>query len=250
MKVIWYFILFLMLILLVIFLLFGKESDIYIYRTIPYKVYCISHNNQERKSRMTRRFEKLSIPYHFSQTCDECMLSHRKALQEFIEDNTTEFGIICEDDVYIKLSFVRDIQKFLSFMERRPSLDLLLIGYLLHPSIDIATHPDFTVEYPIGSKTCYPYTLYSYPTNLWGAQMYIVSKTSARSILRRTTKERCALLDVPFSADFTITKIPYCVLAYPPIAVEEGYIQNPNPSQEQITFHKECSKRYDPTSFL
>jgi len=241
-----YFFVFLVLVVLIAWYLVSEPS---LKPTIPYKVYCISHDNQERKTRMTKRFETLHIPYDFPQTRESCMLSHREALQHFLDDDSVEYGIICEDDIYLKLSFVRDIQKLLYFMETHPSLDLLLVGYLLHPSIDIVTNPEFTLKYPIGSKACYPYTLYAYSINLWGTQMYIVSKTAAHDILQLTAEPRCKYKNVPFAADWTITKFPNCVLAYPPIAVEEGNIKMPAP-QSQIIFHKECSERYDPKLYI
>jgi hypothetical protein len=83
-----------------------------------YKLYCLSYNNPERKMNMESRFQKLNLPYVIYDGVSDsriqdtpykivwsCMYGHLDMIKMFYEDDSTTFGIFCEDDIYIHKDF-------------------------------------------------------------------------------------------------------------------------------------------------
>lgn len=210
-----------------------------------YNIYCFSYNNEERKKRMNTRFNSIGKIINWIGPVDiddprvkastqekratAVMYNHLDMLKAFIESDE-EFGVFCEDDIYIRKDFNKCIQIAFDAYTRL-DLTLLLVGYLLNYN-------------PIEFKNLYPnyhqeleptFSFLSYYNELWGAQMYILNKNGAKSILERfydhTTHD-------PFTSDWTITKFGKNAIMYPMLAIEEGGVNTTNSGQ--ITFHKEC----------
>ena len=115
-----------------------------------YDIYCLSFKNPIRKSQMDDRFQELNLRYTFHEGvgmddprifnnggggCWCCMLGHIDMIKNFYENSEKEYGIFCEDDIYIHKDFCKvlpDIIKDFNLM----NLDVLLLGYLTQFKIE------------------------------------------------------------------------------------------------------------------
>ena len=216
-----------------------------------YEIYCFSYNNEERKKRMENRFSTIGKTINWvgpveiddsrviistqEKRATAVMYNHLDMLRTFIESDA-EFGVFCEDDIYIRKDFDKCIQ--IAFdAYKRLELTLLLVGYLLNYE-----PVEFKNLYPTYHQELEPtFSFLSYYEELWGAQMYVLDKNGAKTILERfhdhTTHN-------PFSSDWTITKFGKNAIMYPMLAIEEGEVNTTNSGQ--IHFHKQCASiNYD-----
>jgi GR25 family glycosyltransferase involved in LPS biosynthesis len=229
------------------------------YNCPNYDVYCLSLNNEERKQNMKRRFDQIGIDCKvyegvtfenlriYDKNIDDktkrvwsCMYGHLDMINEFYYNSEKEYGIFCEDDLYIHKSFKELLPKIiLDFKILK--LDVLLLSYLL--PIKPEHYPDtFPIKY--GSVTKIPFTFHEYPEDTWGAQMYMMNKSYAKYLLDKyyhnyadSTISNPDL--IPFSSDWIITKdTKQRALLSPLLAVEDGNFHYSDKSQAK--FHADC----------
>lgn len=227
-------------------------------------IYCISYGNPARKQRMIERAEKvgLSIEFpdlfgpdtdevkatmmHFPQDkwdsikkCHSLVVNHLQMLRVFLATDS-KYGIICEDDVYLRNSFKDDLPEIKDLFDKH-ELDILLLGYLINQ------HPDQLLTKVDSSDT---YSVYRYPDDLWGTQMYMVSRKFAEALLSKYTIEWIAKNpDQPFGSDWIISKNGNRMALFPLLAVEEGVIDCTH--YGQITFHRNCTEfNYSPDKYV
>jgi len=220
-------------------------------------VYCLSFAGSERRSRMQGRFSAVGVPcvfveptsadqvkvevaalakerginvpadFHFWATA--IMQSHLSMIRFFVEDSTASHGVFCEDDVHLRLTLADDLTQMAEAFDRL-SLDVMLLGYLW-PYRE--SPPDA------------PFAFRDYPDDLWGAQMYMLSRSRARQIL--DSYELPGALErrsVPFASDWTITKEGRRARVVPMLAVEEGGTFTSDGGQ--VDFHRRCFEaQYD-----
>lgn len=219
-----------------------------------FAVYSFSYNNPSRFERMSERFSRIGVPLHWvpsvarddprivsSQDArvQSIMYSHLDMLKAFI-DSPAEYGIFCEDDIYIHKDFNALLSQAIDAYDRL-ELDVILLGYLLSYK-PIA----YTIS-PYHSLLFQPITVMSYTDDVWGSQMYMCNKTVARRILEIFANPLCT--NLPFSPDWCITKFGKRGLVYPMLAVEEGEIQVD--CESQSVFHERCkATHYDPSIYM
>jgi GR25 family glycosyltransferase involved in LPS biosynthesis len=198
-----------------------------------YQVYCFSYKNELRYKEIKERFTTLDIDTHWidavgpedsrifeanpkrgNPNADGCMYSHLRSIETFLKSDK-EFGIFCEDDIYIRKSFKKDIHVAIDAMKRL-DLHVILLGYLLN-------------YIPVENKVNYhnvvetPFTFLNVFKETWGTQMYMLNRAGAEECLRlfSTVKET---EEYPWwAADWTITKLPKGACMYPMLAVEKVY---------------------------
>jgi GR25 family glycosyltransferase involved in LPS biosynthesis len=232
-----------------------------------YQFYCLSFNNPVRKANMERRFKTAGIDCimyegvppednrieklgrgHI-QTIWSCMYGHLDMISDFVQNTEKEFGIFCEDDIYIH----KDLKKLMPQIMKdfnHLQLDVLLLGYLLHFRVEKNNgYPEYALKNPLdnSSPSCDSeiYSYHNYPDGVWGTQMYMLSRTSAKTLLNKYDfssgyAER-TLHDptlVPFTADWTITKDGNRALITPILAVEDN--QTNYEHEGQRNFHRAC----------
>jgi hypothetical protein len=225
---------------------------------MSYQVYCSSYNNEIRLREMNQRFKTLDIdiqwidpvgpddpriiecnPPRGNPKTDANTFSQLRALETFLKSDK-EFAVVCEDDIYIRKSFKKDIQVAIDAMKRL-DLNIILLGYLLN-YIPIETR----VNYHNLVET--PFVFLNIFNETWGAQMYLINRAGAEHCLRlfsdikETEKTTC------FSPDWTITKISKSACMYPMLAVEKVYnITNDN----NCKFHlKNQELNYNPDLYI
>ena len=233
-----------------------------------YDIYCLSFNNLKRKEEMENRFKQLDITCLFYDGVNNndprifnnngfgawsCMIGHLDMIQNFYENSEKEFGIFCEDDIFIHKDFVKklpDIIEDFKLME----LDVLLLGYL----ISFKIRPEYngfefkSVNNDSNNNLKYVYN--NYPNDLWGSQMYMLTKKHAKYLLDNYNIEYAirSLTDntlQPFSADWIITKEGNRALIYPMLAVETA--DKISGHQGQDVFHENCKNfNYDPNMYI
>jgi len=222
-----------------------------------YQFYCLSFNSVDRKENMTRRFKTIGIDCIFYEgvSCGDdritgrnissrvwsCIYGHLDMISEFYYNSDKQFGIFCEDDLYLNKNLKLLIPKIMVdfvFM----NLDVLLLGYLINFEIKNDTN-HFKNKNTLQNSNEYKY--YDFPNDLWGSQMYMLSRNSAKKILDKYSFSSGyadkTLLDsslINFSADWIITKYGNKAIVYPMLAIEDN--QTHYDHSGQYEYHKSC----------
>jgi GR25 family glycosyltransferase involved in LPS biosynthesis len=195
--------------------------------------YCLNYNNLNRKISMTERFEKLNIKCNLYEGVDHdnekikilnekygssiyCMYGHINMIYDFYHNTNKPYGIFCEDDIVIHKDFKDKLDDIIKDFENL-NLDVLLLGYLTTTNISHYYH----------HINSYP-NYYQYPDDMWGTQMYMLSRDNAKVLLDRYydgisyMNESLIFNLPPLSADWTITKQGNRALYFPLLVIEDG----------------------------
>lgn len=227
-------------------------------------IYIISYKNPPRKMRMTERFNKCGIEPIFtpevlsndsrlSEAPTEAkrtwaiMLQHLDAVKHFY-DSKSEHCIICEDDINISKNIVKEIPEIIGVFNKL-QLDQMLLGYLLPYKIEMHTclHKQY---FGIIDKTD-NFTIHHYPNDIWGCQMYMISRSYAKYLLDTYTISYALknIGNVTYNPDWIITKNGTRGLIVPMMAVEEG--DNLSTDKEQNEYHHRCyTTNYNPDRYF
>jgi hypothetical protein len=213
--------------------------------------YCVNFNDESRKNKMTSRFEQLGLLLNFvdpvrnddarladvPERADKrtwsIMLQHMDSIRKFVEETQNDFCIVMEDDILVSKDIVNDLPGAIETYNKL-ELDVLVLGYLLPFKIH-----DYNTCFRLKDRNN-KYSYYDFPGDLWGAQMYMVSRNHAIHLLELYTIEHAVeTIDTePFSPDWTLTKYGKKAIIYPMIAVEEGGTKANSYSESQ--FHLSC----------
>jgi len=216
------------------------------------KVYCVNFLDEDRRLKMENRFDKLKIPVNFvdpvfksdarlsiegiqeeHKRTYSIMLQHIDSIQDFLNttDESEKYCIVCEDDVLLSnrlLEKLPDICKTFSDLE----LDILLLGYL---SPDKVLDSNLFPPLKVGTE----FTYNNYHSDLWGSQMYMISREYAKRLIETFQPVYILRTDsLPYNPDWTITKCGKRALIVPMLALEEGEVKNDCYSQS--SFHRVC----------
>lgn len=88
------------------------------------------------------------------------------------------------------------------------------------------------------------FSYHDYPDDLWGSQMYMVSRKHSLALLEKYTVQyalETIHTEIPFSPDWTLTKWGNKAIVYPMVALEEGDTKCDLDSE--ISYHQRCFKR-------
>lgn len=232
-------------------------------------IYIISFNNEERKTRMSKRFNTLQFndinftkevyknderltslsnmeKYHkIDHRTWSIMLQHMDSIKDFYYNKDSDLCIICEDDITISKDLKEELKDNIIPSFYKLNLDVIMLGYLLPFKIE-SYNTHFKELYFYDS-----YKYYTYPNDIWGTQMYMISKKYAKYLLD-TFDIKYAYDNIetnPYSSDWIITKNGNRALLYPMIAVEEGI--NLSDDECQISYHKLCyTVNFIPDKFI
>ena len=217
------------------------------------EVFSFSYKNEARKGRMTRRFEVIGHPVTWVDPVlatdprilvDEpakrpyaIMFNHIDMIHAFLTKSTAEYGIFCEDDIFIRKDFARTVQIAIDGYKRN-NFDVLLLGYLTnYKPVKISTEGGHALKEV-------PFTFISVPDSLWGSQMYMMNRVAAQKVYDAIYDPEL-VKHTHFSPDWAITKFGNAAAIYPMLAVEEGAVATDHGGQ--INFHNECrAVNYDP----
>jgi len=225
-------------------------------------IYIVNMNDTNRKNKMIKRFDTLSLKYKFTppvystdirlsfendkidKRVWSCQLAHLDSIKDFYENTKDDYCIVCEDDILISKNFNRDLPLIIDNFNKL-NLDILLLGYLLPIKFQFKLeHNNYKLKNMIG------YSFLEYPDNLWGSQMYILKRSYAKFLLDKYTLDFAFNnLDKPFAADWTITKNGNRAILYPMLAVEEGETNTSHTGHKK--FHRNCFlMNYDENIYL
>ena len=175
--------------------------------------YGLSYLGGDRKARVTSRFETVGVSLSW---CDpippddprcsnllepraaSCMYGHLGMIRRFLDEGS-DFGVFCEDDVFLRRDFALRLPEAVDLYVKH-DVSVMLLGYLL--------------DYQL------PPGLHCVWHDLWGTQMYLLGRDAALKVLELFSEP--SIVTGPFSADWTITKIPGARALSPMLAVEEG----------------------------
>jgi hypothetical protein len=207
-----------------------------------YQFYCLLHNNEERCNNMKKIFNKLNLSCIFytgvnfedirikNFEIDEetkivwtCMYGHLDMINEFYHNNGKEFGIFCEDGIYLQKELKKVLKK------------------IFFPFKITKDTKDFPLKHPVRANSIYKY--HDYPNNIYGSKMYILSKKQAKNIL---DKYYCKYAEKTihdknlniFSVDNTIIKEGNRALISPILAIQNN--KNECKNIEEQKFNTDC----------
>lgn len=227
-------------------------------------IYVVSYKNEERRKRMINRFQTLNFTnIKFTKEVEKdddrliiyndvdkrtwsIMLQHLDSMRDFYENTSESVCIVCEDDIHISKLFGQDIEKIIQDFNKL-NLDVLMLGYLLPFKLYPSSYfKDLSYNTPnLYNK------YYTYPDDIWGTQMYMVSRSYVKYLLDKYTPLYAYenKNNLPYSPDWIITKNGNRALIYPMIAVEEGV--NLSDCDSQKSFHKICFEiNYDNEKYI
>jgi hypothetical protein len=95
------------------------------------------------------------------------------------------------------------------------------------------------------------YRFHEYDAELWGTQMYMLSRRQAIHLLQTYTLDYALAHRPaqPFSSDWIITKVGRRMRIAPMLAVEEGDVETTHAGQ--VDFHRRCAEaQYDPAFYI
>jgi hypothetical protein len=129
-------------------------------------------------------------------------------------------------------------------------LDVLLLGYLVVEKIDsgdfigVKLKKNGIFSNEINQSKYY---IYTYPNEIWGAQMYMLSRENAKNLLDKyyVGYFQKTLLDktlTPFSSDWTITKDGNAALLYPLLVIENN--EKKYNDNGQCNLHYSCYQNH------
>ena len=234
--------------------------------------YCINFKDEKRREKMQNRWKSLELDLLFVypvETTDKrfdivrekmpkkelrdwaIMLQHLDSLRDFVDSEYIpgekgEYVIICEDDIMVSKHLPNDLPEIIETYERL-NLDVLLMGFLIPYKIT-----DDNYYYPLKERN-YKYSYHGYPADIWGSQMYMVSRKHAEILLQKYTIENAMKNEMdnihtntkpkePFSPDWTLTKYGNRSVIYPMMALEEGDTKCNWDSE--IDYHQRCFKMH------
>jgi GR25 family glycosyltransferase involved in LPS biosynthesis len=232
-------------------------------------VYVVNYKNEERKIKMTKRFNTLGINPIFIKEVNSddtrinydidiglkriwsIMLQHLDCIRDFFENTDKSHCIVCEDDIYISKNTINDIERIIKNFDEL-ELDVLMLGYLLPFKID-NNNNNHNHYFPIlnNSDINTEYMYHSYPDDIWGTQMYLISRNYAEFLLNKFTPQFAFenIDSISYNPDWIITKNGKRALINPMIAVEEGI--NLSGHEAHIHFHKNCFDcNYNPDIYI
>jgi GR25 family glycosyltransferase involved in LPS biosynthesis len=229
------------------------------------KFYCINYKDENRREKMQNRWNLLDLHLKFVdpvETTDKrfdivreknpkrelrdwaIMLQHLDSLRDFVLKKEGEYVIVCEDDIMVSKHLPNDLPEIIETYEQL-DLDVLLMGYLIPYKITDDNH-----YYPLKERN-YKYSYHGYPGDIWGSQMYMVSRKHAEILLQKYTVENAVNSSEssepsepsePFSPDWTLTKWGNRAVIYPMVALEEGDTKCNWDSE--IDYHQKCFKMH------
>jgi GR25 family glycosyltransferase involved in LPS biosynthesis len=222
----------------------------------PVDVYCLSYQNPKRRKTMTEKFEKLEWPVEFydgvgpedprmkEYEFSSCMLGHMDMIHKFYYESTKEFGIFCEDDVCIHDELAKSLPAIIEECKSK-DLELVLLGYLMNYHIE---YEGMFGHHSASDKQingCHK--LYTYGDQIWGTQMYMISRKYAKYLLETYSLEIGKdMLTHPekypglyYAADWIITKkTKKRALLFPLFCIENGEVEHLTERHGQREFHR------------
>jgi len=216
-------------------------------------IYCLSYNHPKRKSRMKEKFAALQYSnVHFYDGVgpddprmveytwlSSCMLGHMDMIAQFFKESEKEYAIFCEDDICIHDKLAEHLPTIISEATSR-KIDIVLLGYLMNYHIPKdGTYGHFPMVDISETRK-----LYTYSDELWGTQMYLISKSYAKHLLEKYDLEYAIRWrENPhhltcYAADWIITKkTQHRALVFPPLCIENGEVEHYDHYGQRV-FHK------------
>ena len=222
-------------------------------------LYCLNFKNEVRAESMKTRFAGLDAVLHpgvpttdpriagrglipHTEKCWSCMYGHLDMIREFVDKDSRNYAIFCEDDIMIDSSFRTKLDHVLTDFEAM-QMDTMLLGYLITYPLVGETNGSFgkyrqSIYVDLDTTETTTFRYYDYG-DIWGTQMYLLSRKQATRIVEKYANgyadENRAI--APFSADWTITKEGRRCIVYPMLAIEDGLTSYGDDEGGQHDFH-------------
>lgn len=183
--------------------------------------------------------------------CLSIMYGHLEMIKSFLESGL-EYGIMCENDLFLRKDILKQIPIVIRDYEKH-GLDIMLLSYLMtrHP-LQITALGGVQI---FDETSNLPFRYCRYGDELWGAQMYLISRAHAYRLITKFNEEyfdRKISGNYPSlrenSSDWTITKYGDRALISPMLAVEDSRPDYFNDGQNDI-HHETTRNNFDSNLF-
>lgn len=235
---------------------------------MSFSIYCLTYKNPAKRERITNRFQQLGLGFQFVEGFDaensqitpdnldvlkqedrwhrlawSCMHGHLAIIEKFLQESNSDHLIACEDDIMLRRDFAHELP-VIEAQFRKLKLDVLMLGYLTPDPV-----AQVSSRMPTAST---PYSYHHYEFNIYGTQMYMLSRSHAEWLHQNYGapsgwSQRVVQEGGTYNADWIITKTGRRALIYPMMAIEElgGGVGYNDHGQEH--FHQLCHhNNYDP----
>jgi len=172
---------------------------------------------------------------------------HLMIMRDFLSKSDCDFLCVMEDDVHIRKDFPQE-QPIIQAQFNKLKLDVCMLGYLT-ANILFSGHYMYEPLTPT-------YAYLQYPHNVYGTQMYVVSRSYAQTIwdsygATSAWHSQVFTGDLWRPADWIITKQGHRACIYPVMAVEESGGGLAYQHTEQTDWHAMCHEaQYDADKFV
>lgn len=236
--------------------------------------FCLTYQNAHKRQVMQHKFDLLAWQVHFQegfpaehgeraphpdqlhrvkqrQRWDahawSVMQGHMAMLEHFVQHTTEPYGMFMEDDIHIRGDINDHLPKILQDMKVL-NLDLLLLGYLTHAHLHT-----IHAQMPVLNQ---PFTFHEYPFNVYGLQMYVMSRAHATDLVTTYGKQSVWTsevldTDATYNPDWILSKQGRRACVYPLLAVEARGGGMVYADEGQLNWHRMCHEaHYDAHKFI
>lgn len=237
-------------------------------QNVDFQFYVLSTEKSPKHATMLERFKCVGIKpniieeiptddpriskHHINHgRCLSIMYGHLEMIKTFF-DSGLEYGIMCENDLFLRKDLLKQIPQVIQDYEKH-GLDIMLLSYLMvRPPHHITALGGVRVFDDTSNP---PFRYCHYGDELWGAQMYLVSRDHAHRIITKFDEKYCDCKLIggcvnlrEFSSDWTITKYGDRALITPMLAVEDSRPDYFHGGQNDM-HHETTKNNFDPTLF-
>ena len=154
---------------------------------------------------------------------------HMDMVQKFMYHSTAPYAIFCENDLCLSRTLHKDVKWTMEKMKAH-DMEIVLMGFLNSMPKDAYSYT-YGKHHASDDDPTAERTLYRYPDDYWGVQMYMISRAYARKLLdtftldyvRRTWEGDRSI--ATFSPDHTLSKLAAHdkrAFLFPQAAIEDG----------------------------
>lgn len=236
--------------------------------------YCLTYRSVPKRTRMQHRFSQLHMQVKFWEghhaLDPECvpplnelthaqqnhlwdphawsvLQGHLMIMRDYLHTSDAPMLCVMEDDVHIHKHFMME-QPVIHAQMCKLDLDVCMLGYL---TPHVLASCDHTHE-----PLCTTHAYMDYPHNLYGTQMYVITRSNAERILATygvgsDWHAHVFTRNLWKPADWIITKQGRRACIYPMMAVEEHGGGTMYQDAAQTDWHAWCHEsQYDPLTYV
>lgn len=205
------------------------------------------HAEQSERAPKSDQLSRVKDKQRWDPHAWSVMQGHMQILETFVSEHDAPYVLVMEDDIHIRRDINDHLPKIMQDMMIL-GLDMLLLGYLTHQHLHLIHTP-----MPLMNQ---PFTFHEYPFNVYGLQMYVMSRLHASYLVNNYGKHsewhsQVLDSDYTYNPDWILSKQGKRACVYPLLAIETQGGGTVYQDHGQMQFHLMCHQaHYDANKFL